>query len=224
MQPELTRANTGQLARLLPKLLPKLREGLASIDYPADRTEAVFELLMQLHQQAFTPGRRVAAPATTAPAAAAPMATPAAEPAQPAPLDDDDPWVAPSEARESGYIDISQSPESEGADTAPEAAPETAPGNAAPPQLPSSTITVGTWVNLQVAGQWERTQLSWIGSHGNLFLFTSASGRTQSMTLRLLDRLLQQGALQVLAEQTVVDNALNAVAQTAMQNSVESRH
>jgi hypothetical protein len=222
VQPELTRANTGQLARLLPKLLPKLREGLASIDYPADRTEAVFELLMQLHQQAFTPGPRVAAPATAAPAAAAPTETPAAEPAQPAPLDDDDPWVAPSEARESGYIDISQSPDSEGADTAPEAPPS----NAAPLPLPlpASTITVGTWVNLQVAGQWERTQLSWIGSHGNLFLFTSASGRTQSMTLRLLDRLLQQGALQVLAEQTVVDNALNAVAQTAMQNSVESRH
>ncbi len=220
VQPELTRANTGQLARLLPKLLPKLREGLASIDYPADRTEAVFELLMQLHQQAFTPGPRVAAPATAAPATAAPTTMPAAEPAQPAPLDDDDPWVAPSEARESGYIDISQSPESEGADSAPEATPS----NAAPLQLPASTITVGTWVNLQVAGQWERTQLSWIGSHGNLFLFTSASGRTQSMTLRLLDRLLQQGALQVLAEQAVVDNALNAVAQTAMQNSVESRH
>nr|WP_060984236.1 DUF1631 family protein [uncultured Acidovorax sp.] len=212
VQPELTRANTGQLARLLPKLLPKLREGLASIDYPADRTEAVFELLMQLHQQAFTPGPRVAAPAPAAPVTA--------EPAQPAPLDDNDPWVAPSEARESGYIDISQSPESEDADSAP----ETAPSNVAPLPLPASTITVGTWVNLQVAGQWERTQLSWIGSHGNLFLFTSASGRTQSMTLRLLDRLLQQGALQVLAEQTVVDNALNAVAQTAMQNSVESRH
>lgn len=220
VQPELTRANTGQLARLLPKLLPKLREGLASIDYPADRTEAVFELLMQLHQQAFTPGPRVAASAPAAPTSAAPMATPAAEPAQPAPLDDDDPWVAPSEARESGYIDISQSPESEDADSAPEATPS----NVAPLPLPASTITVGTWVNLQVAGQWERTQLSWIGSHGNLFLFTSASGRTQSMTLRLLDRLLQQGALQVLAEQTVVDNALNAVAQTAMQNSVESRH
>ena len=212
VQPELTRANTGQLARLLPKLLPKLREGLASIDYPADRTEAVFELLMQLHQQAFTPGPRVAAPAPAAPVTA--------EPAQPAPLDDNDPWVAPSEARESGYIDISQSPESEDADSAP----ETAPSNVAPRPLPASTITVGTWVNLQVAGQWERTQLSWIGSHGNLFLFTSASGRTQSMTLRLLDRLLQQGALQVLAEQAVVDNALNAVAQTAMQNSVESRH
>ena len=128
--------------------------------------------------------------------------------------------MAPSEARESGYIDISQAPESEGADSAPEAAPS----NAAPLQLPASTITLGTWVNLQVAGQWERTQLSWIGSHGNLFLFTSASGRTQSMTLRLMDCLLQQGALQVLVEQAVVDNALNAVAKTAMQNSVENRH
>lgn len=220
VQPELTRANTGQLARLLPKLLAKLREGLASIDYPADRTKAVFELLMQLHQQAFKPGPKVATPAPAVQAAAAPTETTAADPAQPAPLDDDDPWVAPSEARESGYIEISQSPDSEGA----VAVPEAISSGAALPQLPASTITVGTWVNLQVAGQWERTQLSWIGSHGNLFLFTSASGRTQSMTLRLMDRLLQQGALQVLAEQTVVDNALNAVAQTAMQNSVESRH
>ena len=221
VQPELTRANTAQLARLLPKLLTKLREGLASIDYPADRTEAVFELLMQLHQQAFTPGPGMAAPSPTPEATAA---KPAAEPPpQPAPLDDD-PWVAPSEARESGYIEISQSPqsESEGADPAPQA--EAAPSDAAAPSLPRATITVGTWVNLQVAGQWERTQLSWIGSHGNLFLFTSPSGRTQSMTLRLLSRLLQHGAMQVLAEQAVVDNALNAVAQTAMHNSVESRH
>ena len=52
---------------------------------------------------------------------------------------------------------------------------------------------------------------------------TSASGRTQSMTLRLLDRLLQQGAMQVLAQQPVVDNALDAVAQTAMQNSLDIR-
>ncbi|RYF53663.1 MAG: DUF1631 family protein, partial [Comamonadaceae bacterium] len=70
---------------------------------------------------------------------------------------------------------------------------------------------------------WERTQLSWIGSQGNLFLFTSVSGRTQSMTLRHLDRLFQQGALQVLTDQSVVEGALDAVAQAAMRNSVESR-
>jgi len=133
-------------------------------------------------------------------------------------VDDDTPWVAPSEARESGYIDISQSPETEGGNAA-----EATPGDGAALPLAASTITVGSWVNLQVAGRWERTQLSWIGSHGNLFLFTSASGRTQSMTLRLLDRLLQQGAMQVLAQQPVVDNALDAVAQTAMQNSLDIR-
>lgn len=215
VQPELTRAHTGKLGRLLPKLLTKLREGLASIDYPVDRTEAVFDLLMQLHQQAFQPGPRGAAPC---PAPAATPATPGAEPPHPPSVDDDTPWVAPSEARESGYIDISQSPETEGGNAA-----EATPGDGAALPLAASTITVGSWVNLQVAGRWERTQLSWIGSHGNLFLFTSASGRTQSMTLRLLDRLLQQGAMQVLAQQAVVDNALDAVAQTAMQNSVENR-
>ena len=216
VQPELTRANTGQLARLLPKLLPKLREGLASIDYPADRTEAVFELLMQLHQQAFTPGRRVAAPATAAPAAAAPTETPAAEPAQPAPLDDD-PWVAPSEAKESGYMESSSlAPESEAAHSAPASIAGDTP--AQPP------LAVGTWVNLLMGGsQWERTQLSWIGPHGTMFLFTSASGRTQSMTLRLVDRLIQQGAMHVLTQQTVVDGALDAVAQAAMRNSVDSQ-
>ncbi|MBD9393821.1 DUF1631 family protein [Acidovorax sp. ACV01] len=213
-QPELTRANTGRLARLLPKLLAKLREGLASIDYPATRTEAVFELLMELHQQAFKPGPRVA----TQPPAPPPEAQAAAPPV---PLDDDDPWVAPSEAKESGYVDISQSPELESVVPAPESTSSDA--TAMPHLAPLAPLAIGTWVNLQVAGHWERTQLSWIGSQGNLFLFTSASGRTQSMTLRLLDRLFQQGAMQVLTEQTVVDEALDAVAQAAMRNSVESR-
>lgn len=207
-QPELTRKNTGQLARLLPKLLAKLREGLASIDYPAERTEAIFELLMQLHQQAFKPGPRAA---TRAPA---PRAEPSALP-QPAPLGDDDPWVAPSEAKESGFMESSQAPESESPGPAPTPASGTAP--ALPP------LAIGSWVNLLVAGRWERTQLSWIGSHGNFFLFTSASGHTQSMTLRLVDRLIQQGAMHIIAQQTVVDGALDAVAAAAMRNSVDSR-
>ena len=86
-----------------------------------------------------------------------------------------------------------------------------------------SALVIGAWVNLQVGGKWERTQLSWIGSHGNLFLFTSASGRTQSMTLRLVERLVHQGAMCLLTQHPVVDGALDAVAQVAMRNSVESR-
>lgn len=212
VQPELTRAHTGQLARLLPKLLSKLREGLASIDYPAERTEAVFELLMQLHQQAFKPGPRVAAPAPAPVLADQPVA--AAPP--PAPLDEEEqPWVAPAEAKESGYMDISEPLPSESPSSPPEPDTQSSPGHV--------PLTIGTWVNLRVAGQWQRTQLSWVGSHGTLFLFTSASGRSQSMTLRVVDRLLQQGAMQVLTEQAVVDGALDAVAQLAMRNSMESR-
>ena len=220
-QPEQTRANTGKLARLLPKLLAKLREGLATIDYPAARTDAVFDLLMQLHQQAFKPGPRAAVPAAPAPA----------EPSGPAPatlLENDDPWVAPTEARESGFMDaLSSDGQRAAPNMSPSALPasetvaEPAPAAADAPAL--SALVVGTWVNLLVGGKWERTQLSWIGSHGNLFLFTSASGRTQSMTLRLIERLVQQGAMHLLTQHPVVDGALDAVAQVAMRNSVESR-
>jgi len=84
-------------------------------------------------------------------------------------------------------------------------------------------MAIGTWVDLLVAGKWERTQLSWIGPHGTLFLFTSAYGRTQSMTQRLLDRLIEQGSMRVVTPQTVVEGALDAVAQAAMRNSVDVR-
>lgn len=96
---------------------------------------------------------------------------------------------------------------------------------AAPHSFPAMPpLTVGTWVNLLVGGShWERTQLSWIGPLGTMFLFTSASGRAQSMTLRLIERLIQKGAMQVLTPQTVVDGALDAVARAAMRNSVDSR-
>ena len=116
--------------------------------------------------------------------------------------------MAPSEAQESGYMDSSVAPESEGAPLSGDA-----------PALPP--LAVGTWVNLRVGERWERTQLSWIGPHGTMFLFTNAAGRTQSMTLRLVERLIQQGGIQVLTQQTVVDGALDAVAQAAMKNSVD---
>lgn len=224
-QPELTRANTGQLARLLPELLAKLREGLESIDYPAERTKAVFDLLMQLHQQAFKPRPKAAAaprPPNKPPTPHAPKAPSAIEmdldltgntlP----PPDDEEPWVAPSEARDSGFMEFDQLPEP--------ASPTSAPPPAAPSTAPDrSALVMGCWVNLLAGGKWERTQLSWLSPNGKLFLFTSAAGRTQSMTLRLIDRMIQQGALQILTQQNVVDGALDAVAQVAMRNSMESR-
>jgi hypothetical protein len=41
------------------------------------------------------------------------------------------------------------------------------------------------------------------------------------MTRRLLDKMLQNGTLRVISGQAVVDGALDAVAQTALRNSVD---
>ncbi|MBW7834718.1 MAG: DUF1631 family protein [Simplicispira suum] len=203
-QPQLTRINVGRLARLVPKLLSRLHAGLVAIDYPPTDTERFFELLMQLHQQAFEPDRSAQAPPPSHPKRSkAPT------------METDEPWIAPSEAVESGFMDALADPQ---------------PGNASDEALdpistgiaPHREMAVGTWVNLQVEGKWERTQLSWIGSHGNLFLFTNTYGHTQSMTRRLLDRLVARGTLQIISGQTVVAGALDAVAQTALRNSLDT--
>ena len=53
----------------------------------------------------------------------------------------------------------------------PQAPPATNDTDGAPKAPP---LDIGTWVNLRVNGQWERMQLSWIGPHNTLFLFTGA--------------------------------------------------
>lgn len=207
-----TRANPAQLARLVPKLLAKLREGLACIDYPLAETKTFFDCLMQLHQEAFRPASAQPAPAPAPEPDPIPEAAPTTtRSALELELEQDDHlWIAPAEAKDSGFMD----------ETTLDAIAASAPitGVAQAPQL-----SVGTWVNLFVRGQWERMQLSWIGPHDTLFLFTGAGGRTQSMTLRLLQRLQEQGALQVLTAQNVLDGALDAVARKAMRNSVDSQ-
>ena len=209
-QPELTRKNVAKLVRLIPKLLNKLREGLAMIDYPATQTSAFFELLMKLHQQAFR-----ATPAGTREARPEPVSKVVLR-------DDVEPWIAPSEARETGFMESvvdSVADELAATDVAPQdmlAVPEPASS-----PLDVHRMAIGAWVELLVAGSWERTQLSWASPHGTLFLFANSYGGTQSMTRRLLDKLLAQGAMRVISEQTVVAGALDAVAQVAMRNSVD---
>ena len=66
-----------------------------------------------------------------------------------------------------------------------------------------------------------RTQLTWASPHGTLFMFTQADGVNHSMTHQSIDRLFAGGNLRVLAQQAVVEGALNAVAQAALRNSVD---
>lgn len=206
--PDLSRKDTPKLTRLVPPLLGTLREGLVTIHYPPTKTSAFFETLMGLHQRAFRAGHNPPL------AAAEPLSSPIAA-ARTQGVGDDNPWVAPEEARASNFMDLADAPDQ-----------PLAPSDrvaAAPDPMPSpAALTLGCWVELWVQEHWVRTQLTWVSSHESLFLFTNAAGDSQSMTRRSRDKLVAAGHLRVISGAPVVDGALNAVAQMAMRNSVNS--
>ena len=212
-QPAKTSQNIARLTQLVPKLLGKLREGLALIDYPSVKTSAFFDVLMKLHQQAFRPAVAPAEPPKPAAALA------------PSLLGDDDPWLAPAEVKVSGFMSL---PEETPEPSAQAAVRGVAPAKALPVGRPvpradppaDADLAVGAWVALWVNEAWVRTQISWASPHGTLFLFTSAHGSTQSMTRRSRDKMWAQGSLRLVSGQPVVDGALDAVLQTAMRNSL----
>jgi len=216
--PKLARTNVTKLTRLVPLLISTLREGLESIHYPGTKTSAFLEALMGLHQQVF----RAAAKSEPLPTPA--EATPPGHKTRS--LDEGDLWVAPEEARDSNFIELPEIP-APLAEVAAAAQPELPPLDVA--QVPATGTLVGvgglplgSWVELLSNGEWVRTQLTWASPHGSLFLFTSVYGATQSMTRRTLDKLVAGGQLRMISVLPVVDGALDAVAQQAMRNSVDS--
>lgn len=207
--PALTRNNIAKLTRLVPLLLSVLREGLNTIHYPTTKASAFLAVLVGLHQQAFRGINKQVAEPQAAPVPAVPTPAPHEELA----VREDDPWVAPAEAKASNFMEWTELP-------TPSPAPE--PTIAPAIQEEIDTWPLGTWVELLVNERWIRTQLTWASQQGSLFLFTSASGTTQSMTRRSRDKLIQSDRLRLATTQTVVDGALDAVASIAMRNSVDT--
>ena len=221
--PTLTRNKYAKLTRLVPLLLGTLREGLDSIAYPSTRTSAFLESLMALHQKAFRVAQK-----------------PAEEIAEPVPVprtsasvrlvETGDPWVAPQEAEASNFIELQDlgADVSAGANASEERAAGVDSGETAQAVAPVSgtssfaNLQLGSWVEMRVQDRWVRTQLTWASPHGTLFLFTSAYGTSQSMTRRSRDKMVAAGSLRLIAGQPVVEGALNAVAQIAMRNSVDT--
>lgn len=222
--PELTRKNIAKLTRLVPLLLNTVRDGLETIRYPATKTSAFLEALMGLHQLAFrSAGKSVEKVAES---------TPVRLPRDRAHLlQEGNPWVAPEEAAVSNFMEF---PEDQ-SDIAPPTldAPQAASASTTAVSAGAVAVTadavldelpLGSWVELQTNGQWVRTQLTWASPHGTLFLFTSVFGTTQSMTRRSRDKLVANGGLRLVSGQTVVDGALDAVAQIALRNSVDTTY
>jgi hypothetical protein len=199
-QPELTRKDVGRLTKLVPRLLSGLREGLGLIGYPSTKTSVFFDVLMKQHHQAF---RQPAAEDVAAP-----------EGLDESLLGSQDHWVAPAEAKASGFMVY--------ADEEVVDVPKPAPVRATPTPVVAS-LKVGAWVELHIAGVWQRVQLSWISPHGTMYLFTNVGGKTQSMTQRFYERLLTEGKLRVVSDQvSMVDGALDAVVRTAIRNSIDA--
>ncbi len=227
----LTRKHLARLTRVIPPLLSTLREGLDTIHYPATKTSAFFEALMNLHQLAFKPAS--AALPETPPGAEVAAAVPAARA-----LPRADVWVAPQEAKASNFMEFeaahSGSVGTAGAIGSP--AQSNAAGNVASsvvpapvaPPLPDNVfgaeLALGTWVEFMQGGRWARSRLAWVSTHATIYMFTTASGRSSSMTRQTWARLADNGNARVVSDTRLVDQALNAVAQTAMRNSVDGSH
>jgi hypothetical protein len=202
------RGRTRRLARMVPGLLSRLREGLQRIDYPPELTDRFFDHLIAIHESALQEGRDQAARARAD----------AAE-AQPAEFIDSvaDPWLAGHEAAESGYVpdEPLTALELEAIAGLPAGAPSE--------PVSAGELRTGTWAELWAQGQWVRVQLTWASPHATLFMFTSQAGSAHSMSRRTLERLRAQGLLKVVAQRNVVDEALDQVAKAALKNSLDGK-
>ena len=84
----------------------------------------------------------------------------------------------------------------------------------------SESISEGAWVELMLDGEWTRLKLTWSSPHRTLFMFTSTRGRAHSMSRRSMARLLSTGMIRIISAGLMLDDALDAVAQTALENSL----
>jgi len=202
VQLRLARRNRTRLVELLPGMLVKMRLGLNLISYPTERTAAFFDELVTFHENAFEGSRAQAATPSV------PAAPSAAVPAGAL-------WMADSEVADSGYLE-------DAADSMPALAdlgelPETGEAQ----EWSVDALATGSWVNLALGGQWVRAQLTWTSPHRTLFMFMSGGGLAHSMSRRTMDRLRALGLIRLVSDGRVIDNALDAVAQTALRNEMD---
>jgi hypothetical protein len=191
---------------LIPRVLMKLRTGLAMLGQQPAETEAFFLQLEQLHRpvlklRARQRHRDIAPPA---PPASTPPPAPERAPGEP--------WMAQQELHAVGFEE-------------PAPATESIPltGRAAPP--PAATLSdeevegllgrlaPGSWVDLHARHQWRRAHLKWASEKRTLFLFVSHGGQPHSMTRRSLQKLMKERLVRLVDSEAVVPRALDQLAE-----------
>ena len=179
VQSDMPSADRERLAQALPAMQATLEQGLHSIGYPQTDASAFLSLLHGMHQRALeVPEAPVVA------AVAAPLG-------------------APQGGQSSTLGAVLEVDIMLDDLTAPDLVIEPAPVPASATATVSAAsadddFVVGVWVHLFSNRRRVRTQLTWASPQGTLFLFTASDGSTQSMTRRMRDRLIAEGALRPL--------------------------
>ena len=220
------RGRARRLVQMIPSLLQRMREGLQRIGYPPELTQRFFDHLITLHKAAVQEGRdaEVQKAADAAWEEESKFTDEAVEM-----------WLDGVEVQESGYVDFPGLETDAEQVAAPEAPAQEArfdPSPALPLHEVVETIElgtapkeqelkVGTWVEIQIKGEWVRAQLTWCSPQQTLFMFTSVGSTAHSMSRRTLDKLRASNHLRVVADRPVVDEALDQVAQAALKNSLK---
>ena len=208
-----------RLVKIIPDLLNVLRDGLLSIDYPLAQSKVFFNELMRLHEQSLI---GVAAPAKPKGIKLNDLEKAFANGDAGSSTQ---PWLDPTEAQQSGFMDyVDDAPKLRFEATVPQSQNNEHRDlqvDDEPAQGVRPFMLPGAWVDLVADDQWIRAQLTWITPHNTLFMFTSHSGRSHSMTGRMLEQLTHQGRFKVISQNGIVNGAFDNVAQTAMRNSMQ---
>lgn len=201
VQPALIRRDPDRLARLVPRLLGQMRQGLQRIAYPAELTGQFFDALVTVHEKAFDIPTLTEAPGAGQAVDTVDDPITQGMSVEEVPIDDSF-WIAGKEAEDAGFVEA-----------------ETGPMPIDGLSVVEMDLAPGAWVDLQVQGEWLRAQLTWTSPRGSLFMFISANGLAHSMTRRTLEKLLGKDALRIISRGGVVEGALDAVAQQALRNA-----
>lgn len=198
-QPRLAAQNTARLQRIAAPLLEQVKEGLKSIGATRADIEPILATLAEAHAKAL----RGEAGAMAAPVRAA----------APEPADwhaDALPWLTPEEAQDSQIMQT-------------DGFSSTVREQSQVGRTQARELTVGQYVEVMVRGSWARWKLAWASVHGTMLMFTDAVGRPQSITVPALAQMIDAGQAIVLPPGSVVDSALDAVAQAALEHSSQRR-
>ncbi|HEY8050774.1 MAG TPA: DUF1631 family protein, partial [Ramlibacter sp.] len=194
-QPRLAAQNLGRLKAISAVVLEQVRAGLASIGASAADSEPFIASLADAHARALRGDVREDAAPQRAPSDRIDW------------QEDAVPWLSPEEVQDSQIM--------QSTDFAPTDRLQRATGSGRP--VPE--VAVGQYIEVMARGSWSRWKLVWAAPHGTMLMFSDAGGRPESVTRATLRQMFESGTARTLAGRSVVDRALDGVAQTALDNS-----